>query len=386
LPIRFREQEAIEIVLYIFKNNPMKKFLKILLYTIGILLSIALILAIILWIKSPGTTDSITGKDGKPLPGSISRIEKTKLGGIDQYLVIRAADSTKPVMLFLHGGPGSPEIAFMQETNSGLEKDFVMVYWEQRGAGKSYSKDIPAETMNIKHFVSDTHELSQILIKRFKKEKIYLMGHSWGSILGILTAHQYPELYYAYFGIGQVCDQYKSEKISLEWLKEQSKNANDNKALKDLSALNYPELGANIEDWEKYLMTERQYVNEFGGGTTRQMKGMWPLVKMVLNAKEYTLKEKMDFMSGSLFSLRTMWLEIINKNLFNDIDSMKIPVYLFHGKSDYTVTYSVSKEFFEQLKAPEKEFYTFENSAHSPCMEEPEKFNQIVRGKTIIIE
>jgi pimeloyl-ACP methyl ester carboxylesterase len=360
----------------------MKKFLKILLYTFGTLLSIALILAIILWIKSPGKTDLITGKDGKPLPGSISRIEKIKLGGIDQYLIIRATDSTKPVMLFLHGGPGSPEIAFMRETNTGLEKDFVMVYWEQRGAGKSYSKDISPESMKIAQFVSDTRDLSQILIKRFKKEKIYLMGHSWGSMLGILTAYQYPELYYMYFGIGQVCDQYKSEKISLEWLKEQAKLVNDKNAIEELSTLHYPDSGANINDWEKYLMTERQYVNEFGGGPTHQIKGMWPLVKMVLIAKEYTFKEKMNFMSSSMFSLKTMWLEIINKNLFNEIDSMKIPVYLFHGKYDYTVTYSVSKDFYEKLKAPSKEFYSFENSAHSPCMEEPEKFNEIVREKT----
>lgn len=364
----------------------MKKFLKILLYIFGTLLSITLILAIILWIKSPGTTDSITGKDGKPLPGSISRIEKIKLGGIDQYLIIRAADSTKPVMLFLHGGPGSPEIAFMRETNSGLENDFVMVYWEQRGAGKSYSKDIPVGSMTISQFVSDTRELSQILIKRFKKDKIYLMGHSWGSMLGILTAYQYPELYYMYFGIGQVCDQYKSEKISLEWLKEQAKKANDKDAIEDLSALHYPDSGSNIKAWENYLMTERDYVNQYGAGPTRQIRGMWPLVKMVLNAKEYTFKEKMNFMPSSMFSLKSMWLEIIHKNLFNEIDSMKIPVYLFHGKYDYTVTYSVSKEFFEQLNAPEKRFYTFENSAHSPCMEEPEKFNEIVREKAIIKE
>jgi pimeloyl-ACP methyl ester carboxylesterase len=359
----------------------MKKFLRILLYIIGGLLSIALILALVLWIKSPGKTDPITDITGKIVPGSISTIEKIKLGGIDQYLIIRGVDSTKPVMLFLHGGPGSPEIAFMKETNTSIENDFVMVYWEQRGAGKSYSKDIPTESMNIAQFVSDTHDLSLILAKRFKKDKIYLMGHSWGSMLGILAAYKYPELYYAYFGIGQICDQYKGEQIALEWAKDQARQKNDKEAIKTLNALSFPDSSASMEKWWEYVKPERDYVNKFGGGPTHGITGMWPLIKMVLNANEYTFKDKINFMSGSMFSLKTLWLEVVHKNLFNEIDSMQIPVYIFHGKHDYTVPYPVSKEFYEQLKAPKKEFFTFENSAHSPCMEEVEKFNRIVREK-----
>jgi len=359
----------------------MKKIIRILLYILGCLISIVLVLTVILWIKSPGTADPITDKNGKTIPGSISSIEKIKLGGIDQYLIIRGVDSTKPVMLFLHGGPGSPETTFMKETNTAIENDFVMVYWEQRGAGKSYSNDIPVESMNLQQFISDTHELSLIIAKRFHKDKIYLMGHSWGSMLGILTAHQYPELYYAYFGIGQVCDQFKGERLAFEWVKEQAKLANDKEAIKDLSALNFPDSSASVEIWGDFLMKERNFANQFGGGITHKMTGMWPVIKLVLNAKEYTFKEKMNFMSGSIYSLEHMWPEVISTNLFNKIDSMQIPVYIFQGEHDYTTPYPIAKEFYEQLKAPKKEFYAFENSAHSPCMEEVEKFNAIVREK-----
>jgi len=257
-----------------------------------------------------------------------------------------------------------------------------MVYWEQRGAGKSYSKNIPIESMNLEQFISDARELSEYLAKRFNQKKIYIMGHSWGSFLGILTAYQYPELFHAYFGIGQVCYQYKGEQISFEWAKEQANKQNNQKAIKTLSKLTFPDSLAGIDKWQNFLMVERNYVTQFGGGVTHEMTGMWPVVKMVLDLKEYTFREKMNFMPGSLFSLKYLWADVINKNLFNDIDSMQVPVYIFQGKLDYQTPYSVAKDFYNQLKAPQKEFFTFENSAHSPLMEEVEKFNSLVLEKT----
>ncbi len=361
----------------------MKKLLKISLYVVSVLISITLILSVLLWIKSPGKTDPIIDQKGKVIPGSISSIEKIKLGGLEQYMIIRGADSTKPVMLYLHGGPGSPEIAFIKETNTKLENDFVMVYWEQRGAGKSFSGNIPAESMNLSQMISDTRELSEILAKRFKHQKIYLMGHSWGSLLGILTAYKYPELYHAYFGIGQVCFQFKGEKISYDWAKEMANNMNNRKAIEALSAISFPDSDANVKSWTNFLMVERNWVNQFGGGVTHEKSGMWPIVKMVLNAREYTFKEKLNFMSGSLFSLEHLWPEVIDKNLSVEIDSMQLPVYIFQGKFDYQTPYLLARDFFDQLKAPKKGFFTFENSAHSPNMEEVDKFNAIVRSKVV---
>jgi len=287
------------------------------------------------------------------------------------------------VMLFLHGGPGSPEIAFMKESNTELEKDFVMVYWEQRGAGKSYSTDIPAESMNLSQMISDTRELSEILAKRFKHQKIYLMGHSWGSLLGILTAFKYPDLYHAYFGVGQVCLQYEGEKISYEWAKNQANKLNNADAIEALSAISFPDSTASLDKWKDFLMIERNWVNKLGGGITREMTGMWPVVKMVLNAKEYTFKEKINFMPASLYSLEKLWPDVINMNLSAEIDSMRVPVYILQGKYDYQTPYLLAKEFYDQLKAPRKEFFTFENSAHSPLMEEVDKFNTIVVSKIV---
>ena len=359
-----------------------RKIIKTILYVVSVLAVILILSAIKLWMKSPGTTEPITDQEGNPVEGSIAEIEKVILGGQEQYIIIRGVDAAKPIMLFLHGGPGSPEVAFMKHYNRDIEKDFVMVYWEQRGAGKSYSKEIPPESMNLEQMISDTRELSEYLVNRFNREKIFLMGHSWGSLLGTLTAHKYPELYYAWFGIGQVGDQFIGEQISFRWAKDQAVERNDNRAVKALMKLNFPDSDASVNEWINYLMAERKYVNRYGGGTTREITGMWPLIKIVLNSGIYTLGEKLNFMNASMFSLEHLWLDVINTNLFSEIDSMRVPVYIFHGTHDYTTPYSVAKEFYEQLKAPHKEFFSFENSAHSPIMEEPEKFNLILRGLT----
>lgn len=359
-----------------------RKIFKNLLYLVTAIVMIFTIVMIAVWVKSPGVTEPITDADGKVVEGSIAEIEKITLGGQEQYLIIRGVDKTKPVMLFLHGGPGSPEVAFINHFNPAIENDYVMVYWEQRGAGKSYSKDIPRESMTLQQLVSDTRELSVYLAKRFNREKIFIMGHSWGSLLGMLTAYENPELYYAYFGIGQVCHQFKGEQISYQWAINQAVERNDNKAVETLKKIQFPDSTAGIDQWKNYLMMERQFVNRYGGGTTREITGMWPLVKLVMNSGIYTVSEKINFMNSSMFSLESMWLDVIDTNFFNEIDSMKVPAYFFQGSHDYTTPYPLAKAFYQQLKAPQKEFFIFENSAHSPIMEEPEKFNTILRGLT----
>jgi pimeloyl-ACP methyl ester carboxylesterase len=375
------KNEIIKLKNHVFTTREMKKkVLKTILYGIIAIVLILILSIVTLWIKSPGVTENITDSQGNLVEGSISVIEKVALGGHEQYIIIRGVDKTKPIMLFLHGGPGSPEVAFIKHYNRDIENDFVMVYWEQRGSGKSYSNDIPPESMNLDQMISDTRELSDYLVNRFNREKIFLMGHSWGSFLGILSAYHHPELYHAFFGIGQVCHQFKGEKISYNWALEQAVERNDTKAIKTLKTLNFPDSNDSIDKWLDYLFMERRFLNRYGGGTTREITGMGPLIKLVFNSGIYTLNEKLNFMNSNMFSLKNLWIDVINTNLYNEIDSMRIPTYLFHGIYDYTTPYPLARDFYNQLKAPQKDFFSFENSAHSPIMEEPERFNSILRG------
>lgn len=129
------------------------------------------------------------------MTSSITSLEKIELGDINQWISIRGRNTSNPILLYLHGGPGTPVMPLFRHFQIPLEDHFIVVQWEQRGAGKSFSWKIPKETMIIEQFISDLHELIEILQKRFNKEKIYLMGHSWGSILGTFTVQKYPELF-----------------------------------------------------------------------------------------------------------------------------------------------------------------------------------------------
>lgn len=361
----------------------MKKIFKILLYAAGGLLLIVLGIIIVLWLKSPGKAEALRDAEGRIFTAGMSGIEKVELGNHDQYLIIRGADTAKPVMLFLHGGPGSPEFSFMKEMNPSIENDFLMVYWEQRGSGKSFSKNIPDKSMTMEQMVSDTRELSEMLCRGFNKDKIYLAGHSWGSLLGITTAYQYPELYHAFIGIGQVAHQYRAEKVSFEWIREQAEERKDDKALARINSMTFPDSLSPSGEWKNFIIKERSFVNKFGGGISHNSSSMWPVIKMVFNTKEYTLGDKINYGRGSMYSLEKLWSEVIHTNLFNSIDSMEVPVYIFQGKYDYQTSYSVAKDFYEQLKAPEKAFYTFENAAHSPVFENPDRFNEILRTEVL---
>lgn len=345
---------------------------------LGIFLLCLLALAI-WWIKSPGEADPIMDGKGRHIAGSISSIDSITLGGHKQYLIIRGHDSSKPVMLFVHGGPGGPEGPMMKELNPAIEKDFVMVYWEQRGAGKSYAPDIAAETMTLSRFVEDANELSKYLIKRFHQEKIYIMGHSWGSLLGMMTAYRYPENYRAYFGVGQIANQYRGELESFKWVKSQARERGDSIAINELETRIFPDSPATNKEWDEFLGVERAYVMKYGGGATHTMTSIMPFVRMVFAAKEYTLREKLNYVKASDYSMRFLWPEVISTNLYREIDSMRVPVIILQGRYDYQTPYPVANDFFMQLKAPSKQFFTFENSAHSPNMEEVGLFNSIVR-------
>ena len=304
-----------------------------------------------------------------------STIKKIELGNAEQYLIIRGEEKkSKPIMLFLHGGPGVPELFTMKKEMAELEKKFVMVYWEQRGAGKSYK----AKGLTLEQIVSDTQELSRWLIEHYAQEKIYLMGHSWGTFLGLLVLQKSPEYYHAYMGIGQVTHQYEAEKNSLAWIKEKSKECHDKKGIKKLSTLELPVLDASVKEWSRFLNTHRGYLWKYGGSFVETKGVLSKMIQSFIFFREYSLKEKIVFLPSAIYSLEQLWHDVVGINLFETIERVEVPVYIFQGKQDYQVSYSLAKDFFEKLDAPKKEFFSFENSAHSPHIEENEGFNRCV--------
>ena len=200
----------------------------------SILLACLLILVGVLLLWSPGKPTPFVDENGRPLAGSISEKVFVNINGVEQGMFIKSKDATHPVLLYLHGG--MPDYFLTQKYPTGLEDYFTVVWWEQRGSGISYSADIPPETMTLEQMISDTLEVTNYLRQRFGKEKIYLMGHSGGTFIGIQAAARAPELYYAYIGVAQMSDQLKSERLAYEYMLKQFKENGNNEMVRKLEA------------------------------------------------------------------------------------------------------------------------------------------------------
>jgi len=341
-----------------------------------IVLIFVVIVAIIILFSGSGKPIPFTGDKGNPLKGSISEKILVEINGVEQGMFIKGKDKTKPVLLFLHGGPGMPEYAISRKYPVVLENYFTVCWWEQRGAGLSFNNHIPLESMTFEQLIADVIIVTNYLRNRFQQDKIYLMAHSGGTFIGIQAAAKAPELYHAYIGMSQITNQLESEKLAYTYMIRQFTKSGDKKMLKKFEK--YPVTEINTPSY--YQMRDAP-MHKLGIGTTRQMKSVisgvfWPVM---LN-REYTFSEKINIWRGKSFTTKTaaLWQKLVVTDLTRKVNKLEIPVYLFHGIYDYTTSNTLAKDYFEKLEAPVKGFYTFEQSAHSPLFEEPERMKQIL--------
>ncbi len=349
-----------------------KTIKKMLAVFFAISLGLILIAICILWFLSPGKPAPYKDKKGNPIAGSISEKTFITIGGVRQGMFIKSKNQGNPVLLYLHGG--IPDYFLSKMHPTGLEDYFTVVWWEQRGSGLSYSSSIPEETMNLDQMISDTKEVTNYLRTRFGQEKIYLMGRSGGSYIGIQVAARAPELYHAYIGVGQMSDHLKSERLAYEFILKNYRDSGNRKMVRKLEASPVRE---SIP--YGYLKLRDKTMHSLGIGTTHDMNSIISGVFLPsLTCREYTLKEKFNLWRGKAQAgVHPLWETMITTDLAEKVNKVSIPVYFFHGIYDYTVSYPLAKQYFETLQAPVKGFYTFENSAHSPIFEEPERVRQI---------
>ncbi len=351
---------------------------RMLVITLLITLVCLIIIAGALLILSSGNAKPFLDKTGKPIPGSISEKVFMNIGGVRQGMFIKSKDSTHPVLLYLHGG--MPDYFLTQKYPTGLEDDFTIVWWEQRGSGMSYYQDIPRESLTSEQMVNDVKEVTNYLRSRFSHEKIYLMGHSGGTFIGIQAAAKAPELFHAYIGVAQMSDQLKSEQLAYNYMIKYFKEHHNKKMLKKLEK-------APVVDGTPYayLKLRDKAMHELGIGTTHDMNSVITGIFFPsLTCREYTLKEKFNLWRGKSHSgVSSLWNEMLSTKLIDKVPELEIPVFFMSGIYDYTVSYTLAREYFEKIKAPQKRFHTFERSAHSPLFEEPEKMRQIMCEEVI---
>jgi len=323
-----------------------------------------------------GKPKPLVDENGRPLRGSISEKAFVDINGVRQGMFIQSTDAAHPVLLFLHGG--MPEYFLTERYPTGLENDFTVVWWDRRGAGLSYSPRIRPETMTLEQFIADTLSVTDYLRNRFGKEKIYLMAHSGGSFIGLQAAARAPELYDAYVGVAQMVHQLKSERLAYEYMLERFKQAGNTRMVRKFEAAPVTMTAGTPK---AYLAVRDRAMHPLGVGTTHDMRShisgvIWPS----LRSPQYTLGEKIKLWRGKLSSgVSVLWDEILATDLAERVAELALPAYFFHGIYDYTVNYQLAKSYSERLEAPLKGFYSFDRSAHSPILEEPEKARRILR-------
>lgn len=230
----------------------------------------------------------------------------------------------------------------------------------------------------VRQLVDDGVAVARFLRERFGQDKIYLLGHSNGSFLGIQMAATAPELFHAYIGVAQVTHQFQSERESFRAMVDESRKRGDERLARKLEAAGTPE---HVPFSETYLAIRDDAMHSLGGGTTRDMRSVITGIFVpVWRHRSYSVGEKIDLWRGKWSaSNRQLWDEMLATDLFAAGLRLSIPVYLLHGSHDLTVSYRLARAFADSIAAPVKGFYTFERSAHSPIFEEPERARSILQ-------
>lgn len=311
----------------------------------------------------------------------IDVLEKVRIGGIDQWISIRGRHRSNPVLLYLHGGPGFPMMPFAHSYLTPWEEYFTVVQWDQRGAGKTYNDNDPATvgpTMSYERMLEDARELTLLLRERLNVQRIFVLGHSWGSMLGIPLVKRYPELYYAYIGTGQVINVMENERVGYERTLMVAKQRHNAIAVAELEAIApYPNPATGTSAPRKVL---RKWQRELGlgirGKSDRQI--LFELLDSGLRSPDYTLGDNLTWIlrRDSTFSRDALAADIDRFDVYPLGNRFDVPVIFLLGRQDWQVPSTIAAKYFAEIEAPRKKLVWFEQSAHSPPTEEPQLFLQ----------
>lgn len=301
---------------------------------------------------------SIAISKGNPAV-NIDTTEIVEIGGIKQFIKLQGVDRTKPLLLFLHGGPGTSLIPVADTFTAKLKERFVVVQWDQRETGETLKLNHSTETLSLGLFQKDTDELINYLLQKFSRKKLFLVSHSFGSMLGFNFADQHPELLYAYISISGIVDQRQSERLTLEMLNKWARETNNDIAIKELALVKLP-----FENEDDLFYSQK-----------------WLFIHNGVDfAKEDGFKTKYHDWLAVWFP---MWKKAVTNNLFKTLPVLKCPVYFIEGNGDKQQSHYIVEDYYKFLKAPKKAMFWFEKSGHTVFNSEPDKLQQVIIEKIL---
>lgn len=318
---------------------------------------------------SPGRA-LVTDLDRIVSPSGVQESFIATLGGARQYVSVRGADRRNPILLYVHGGPASVETPLSWSFQRPWEDFFTVVQWDQRAAGKSFPLNDPkamAPTLTPDRYRDDAIELIELLRQRYGKRRIFLLGHSWGSVIGLAVAAKRPDLLYAYVGMGQLVDFRENEKLSYDLVLAQARDDGNAGAVTELEAISpYPgteDLNVGKTD------VERKWSVYYGGLAAGRRDSDFYLHLGRLSP-EYGAADRAAWDESSSFTMKTLWPKLATVS-FEGLRRIDVPVFLFLGRHDTTTPPTIASTWLGRLSAPDKTAIWFENSAHLPMIEEP---------------
>jgi pimeloyl-ACP methyl ester carboxylesterase len=265
-----------------------------------------------------------------------------------------------------------------------LTQDFVVVSWDQRGTGKSYPALYPTETLTLEQAVSDTIELTNYLRQRFDEEKIYLMGESWGSTLGVLAVQQHPDLFYAWIGSGQMVSQRETDRILYQKVLDMAERTGNQELKQQMLAFGEPPYAdtpyPNAVVMGQYDALGEPYqppADYIERGTAANL-GPWGVL-----GSEYNLVEKVNVLRGLIDMFTVMYPQLQEIDFRQDVPSLDVPVYILDGAAELAARRDLALHWYDQLNAPLKKRYTFDNAGHSVAFEQFSALHQILTEEVL---
>ncbi|MFE4243271.1 alpha/beta hydrolase [Peribacillus butanolivorans] len=330
--------------------------IKKLIIGIGVIIIILLIIALFF----PTWTPHIKGDN------SISELEQVEINGSSHEIMIRGNDKDNPVIIFVHGGPGCSEIPYADKYQDLLETNFTVVNYDQRASGKSYHFFEDYSNLSSDLLVEDLLAMTDYISERLGKEKVILIGHSFGTYIGMQAAYKAPEKYEAYIGVGQMSDTVESEIDSLNYSINQAQNDGNKDDVLYLQGLT-----EKIKNGDTF--TPRNYVMKYGGSSRLIDNPDGNNIGMLFSS-EYNLLDVIRYNYGLSYSQKILLKEVLKNPLPTIVTKLELPSYFIMGEYDYMTSSNAAKKYFDMIEADKKEFIAFEQSAHYPQFEEKEKF------------